>query len=74
MPVQSRIWQETIYRNCADECKPIHSQEVFYQHPNHSVTIAEVNARPLFNKKGDMTGYIGVERDITDRRQARTSF
>lgn len=70
MPLQSRLWQETNYSTCAEEGKPINALEVLYQHADYSVTIAEVNARPLYNKKGEMIGYIGVERDITERRQA----
>lgn len=74
MPLQSRLWHETNYSNCAEEGKPIRSMEVFYQHSDNSTSIAEVNARPLYNKKGEMTGYIGVERDITERKQAELVF
>jgi two-component system, cell cycle sensor histidine kinase and response regulator CckA len=60
-----------------DVSKPpasIHQMENnIYHKTGHSV-ISETNAMPFFDSKGDFSGYRGIDRDITDRKQAEKTL
>jgi PAS domain S-box-containing protein len=40
-----------------------------WQHKDGSVRFLETKAQPILDEKGNLTGFSGIDRDITDRRQ-----
>lgn len=41
-----------------------------WQHKDGTIKFLESTAKPILDEKGNLTGFIGVDRDITERKQA----
>jgi PAS domain S-box-containing protein len=54
----------------AETGKPIAGAEVVYAHKDGRRIVFETNAVPIFDANGKLTGYRGIDRDITIRKQA----
>ncbi|MCD6588021.1 MAG: PAS domain S-box protein, partial [Candidatus Fermentibacteraceae bacterium] len=48
--------------------------EIRWLHKDGSVRLFESSARPLFDIKGEMTGFSGIDRDITDYKKAQEAL
>ena len=49
--------------------KPLHNIEKINIHKNGSEIVIETNATPIFNDQGKLSGYRGIDRDITERKK-----
>ena len=54
--------------------KTTRNQEIIIHRANHSKLIVLVNAKPLTDNKGEITGAIAVFEDITERKKAEESL
>jgi len=49
--------------------EPIIALENVNQHKNGTAVVLETNGVPLFDSKGELRGYRGIDRDITERKR-----
>jgi len=59
-----------VFRDLAESSDPIDTLESVALHKDGRQVILETNGVPVFNISGEIIGYRGVARDITDRRKA----
>ena len=45
-----------------------------WQHKDKSIRFLETIARPVLDAKGDLTGFTGIDRDVTDRKQSEVEL
>ena len=50
--------------------EPFYGLENVNRHKNGHLVVLETNAIPIFDEKGQLKGYRGIDRDITDRKRA----
>ncbi|MCK5840810.1 MAG: PAS domain S-box protein [Candidatus Sabulitectum sp.] len=48
--------------------------EIRWLHKDGSVRVFESSARPLFDLNGEMTGFTGIDRDITEHKKAQEAL
>ncbi|WP_017303599.1 PAS domain S-box protein [Spirulina subsalsa] len=53
---------------------PFHCIEYTAQHKEGYPVVLETSGVPLFNAKGEFQGYRGIDRDITERKQAQEAL
>ena len=45
-----------------------------WQHKDESIRFLETIAQPILDTKGDLTGFTGIDRDVTDRKQSEVEL
>lgn len=70
MPAVEAKRVKAIFENVVSEKKPFLFLENINLHKDGREVILETNGTPLFDKEGNFNGYIGVDRDITERKKA----
>ncbi|MDO9468588.1 MAG: EAL domain-containing protein [Thiobacillus sp.] len=63
------LYRETFDQACATR-QGWHNVVLRWRHQNGSYRIFESNASPVFDESGTLTGFQGVDRDVTERKQA----
>ena len=58
-----------LYRDIVDSRKPFGGLENTILHKNGQRVVLETNGVPIFDEDGNLTGYRGMTRDITKRKQ-----
>jgi PAS domain S-box-containing protein len=61
---------EKVIQNCIAERKGWHDLVVRWKHKNGSYYYLESNSLPMFDKKGELQGFRGADRNITERKLA----
>ncbi|MFQ5584697.1 MAG: PAS domain S-box protein, partial [Calditrichia bacterium] len=56
------------------EKRPFASVEKFCIHKNGRAVVVESSGVPYFDSKGNLLGYRGIDRDVTERKQAEKSI
>lgn len=54
--------------------EPFHGIENVNRHREGRLVVLETNGIPVFDKTGKLTGYRGIDRDITERKQAEKAL
>ncbi|MBA4389772.1 MAG: hypothetical protein C0399_02410 [Syntrophus sp. (in: bacteria)] len=57
-----------LLRELADTGKPITQLENINLHKNGQYVVLETSGEPVYNRAGALTGYRGIDRDITERK------
>ena len=55
-------------------CKPFYRFENAMLHKNNCTIVFETSGSPVVNEQGELTGYRGIARDITERKQAEQAL
>ncbi len=58
---------EKMFKDSTSEQKGWKNVSIRWKHKNGSIRTFESSASPLFDKKGTLIGFSGIDRDITDR-------
>jgi PAS domain S-box-containing protein len=58
-----------IFSELTEKKAPIHNLENWNIHKNGSLLLLETSGVPIVNVKGQLTGYRGIDRDITERKK-----
>jgi PAS domain S-box-containing protein len=58
----------------ANKMKPFHGLENWNFHKNGSVVLLETSGVPILDEKGQLIGYRGIDRDITERKKAEEAL
>jgi PAS domain S-box-containing protein len=64
----------TAFSECVDARRPIVRMENTNFHKDGHRVILETSGEPVFDTAGNLTGYRGIDRDITDRRRAEEAL
>lgn len=67
-----RIWR--IFKEKAEEKKPIFALENINIHKDGHLVVLETNGMPYFNESGKLLGYRGSDRDVTARKKAEEAL
>ena len=59
-----------IFATSVEECKPFYNLENINLHKDGRQLILETSGVPVFDDKGNLTGFRGVDRDITERKRS----
>jgi PAS domain S-box-containing protein len=70
MPVEEAKRIANIFRDIVAASKPIERLENTCRHKNGYLMILETSGVPILDSRGKLCGYRGVDRDITERKQA----
>ncbi len=62
-----------VFNTLAETAQPILHLEHIALHKDKHPIVLETNGVPSFDNEGQITGYIGINRDITKRKQAETT-
>jgi len=65
---------ESILRECEEKRCGWNNLLLRWRHKNGTYRYLESNAVPILNSKGDLIGFRGVDRDITERKQAEAAL
>ncbi|MEB3828979.1 ATP-binding protein [Phormidium sp. CCY1219] len=74
MPAAERSRLEKLFASLVTAPQPITCLENQNLHKNGSLVILETSAVPFFDIRGNFCGYRGIDRDITERKQAETEI
>jgi len=64
----------SIFRSHIPEHKPLNSIENVCQHKTGRLVVLETNGIPIFDQSGTFSGYLGSNRDVTQRKQAENGM
>jgi len=70
MPTEEAGRISQVFANIAAERKPFQALENQNRHKDGRIVVLETSGMPILNSAGDLLGYRGVDRDITERKQA----
>lgn len=70
MPPEEASRVSAIFNGFIEKQEPFQNLESTNLHKNSSNVILETNASPIFDRRGTLIGYHGIDRDITRRKQA----
>ena len=70
MPAEEVNRVANTFKDIVAASKPIKGLENTCRHKNGHLVILETSGVPVFDSKGQLSGYRGVDRDITERKQA----
>jgi two-component system cell cycle sensor histidine kinase/response regulator CckA len=65
---------ESILRECEEKRCGWNNLLLRWRHKNGTYRYLESNAVPILNSKGDLVGFRGVDRDITERKRAEEAL
>ncbi|HDN27545.1 MAG TPA: PAS domain S-box protein, partial [Thioploca sp.] len=74
MPPEEAQRVSTIFKNIVKTHQPITALENTNVHKEGRHVIIETNCVPFFDTKGELLGFIGIDRDITERKQAEKTL
>jgi PAS domain S-box-containing protein len=69
-PAESRRAVE-LFRTIASEHAPFHGLENIFLHKTGRAVVIESSGAPFFDTGGDFRGYLGVDRDVGERKRAQ---
>lgn len=58
----------------ANKMEPFHGLENWNVHKNGSLVLLETSGVPILDEKGQLMGYRGIDRDITERKKAQEAL
>lgn len=70
MPQKEATRVHKIFKDMMEKARPIVALENTNVHKNGRHIILETSGVPVFDREGNIRGYRGVDRDITDRKRA----
>ncbi len=70
MPAEEALRLGEMFKDYIDKRAPLLALENANLHQDGHVVILETNGVPFFDDKGEFAGYRGIDRDITERKQA----
>ncbi len=70
MPLDEAEHNARLFRDIIESKKPFKRLENKNLHKNGYYVTLETNGVPIFDSNGNLTGYRGIDRDITERKQA----
>jgi two-component system, cell cycle sensor histidine kinase and response regulator CckA len=70
MPEDEKERISGVFKDLVDRCEPITALENVNLHKDGRRIVLETSGVPLFSQSGQVLGYRGVDRDITERKQA----
>lgn len=62
------------FQNAVDNHKPIDKLENTMRHKEGHLVVLETSGVPCYDANGNITGYRGIDRDITNRKQAEKAL
>ncbi len=74
MPAEEAGRVYDVFNGIAAKHRPIDCLENINLHKNGGRVILETSGVPIFNPEGTFTGYRGIDRDITQRKQAEKAL
>jgi len=70
MPANEANQVEVIFKRMAAAKKPLEILENTHIHKNGQTVVLETSGAPILSQNGELLGYRGIDRDITDRKRA----
>ena len=70
MPPEEARRVGEIFATIVEECKPFYNLENINLHKDGRQVVLETSGVPIFDDKGNLTGFRGVDRDITERKRS----
>jgi len=74
MPAEEANRVASKFKDIIKNSKPIERLENISLHKDGHPVILETSGVPIFNSKGQLRGYRGIDRDITERKQAEAAL
>jgi len=74
MPKEEAIKIGKIFEEIAKNKKPFSGLENWNIHKNGKKVLLETNGIPILNEKGNLIGYRGIDRDITEKKKAESDL
>jgi PAS domain S-box-containing protein len=74
MPPEEADRVEKLFRNITKSQEPFERLENINLHKNGQHVVLETSGVPIFGAEGKLLGYRGIDRDITDRKQAEKAL
>lgn len=70
MPADEAARLESVFAGLVAQREPIRGVENINRHKSGRIVVLETNGVPVLGEHGEFRGYRGIDRDITERRQA----
>ena len=74
MPADEAERVAAIFRSIAESRTSFSGLENINRHKDGRLLVIETNGAPLFDDRGEYAGYMGFDRDITDRKRAEEAL
>ncbi len=74
MPPEEARRVAAVFASIAAERKPVRGLENINRHKDGHLVSLETNGVPVINREGEFLGYRGMDRDITERKQAEAAL
>jgi len=74
MPAEEAVRIGTLFSDLITSHKPIELLENICRHKDGRIIYLETNGVPIFDEKGELAGYRGIDRDITERKKAQAAL
>jgi len=74
MPSREAELIRTLFRGFASRREPFRCLENVNRHKNGRLVVLESSGIPIFDARGRLSGYRGMDRDITERKQAEEAL
>lgn len=74
MPPEEAGRVRELFKDLAAAARPIWRLQNINLHKNGHIVVLETNGIPILDEQGKLLGYRGVDRDITERKQAEQSL
>jgi diguanylate cyclase (GGDEF)-like protein/PAS domain S-box-containing protein len=69
MPTKERVRVSNVYARIASERRPFQALENRNLHRDGHIVVLETSGVPILGRDGELLGYRGVDRDISERKQ-----
>jgi PAS domain S-box-containing protein len=74
MHPEDRKRVEKWFQNAKEQKRGWKGSVVRWQHKDNSIRFLETIAEPIFDAKGNLTGFTGIDRDVTARKQSQEAL
>jgi PAS domain S-box-containing protein len=74
MPPDEAARVSALFRESAATGRPLERVENVARHKDGRLVVLETNAAPFFDARGVLLGYRGIDREVTERKQAETAL